>query len=44
MMNKLFASSDSFESDLNELRSIDLLEDEELDRTVGRILRDIRLN
>ena len=44
MMKKLFASSDSFESDLNELRSIDLLEDEELDRTVGRILRDIRLN
>ena len=44
MMKKLFASSDSFESDLNELRSIDLLEDEELDRTVGKILRDIRLN
>ena len=43
MMKKLFASSDSFESDLNELRSIDLLEDEELDRTVGKILRDIRL-
>ena len=44
MMKKLFASSDSFESDLNELRSLDLLEDEELDRTVGKILRDIRLN
>ena len=43
-MKKLFASSDSFESDLNELRSLDLLEDEELDRTVGKILRDIRLN
>ena len=44
MMKKLFASSDSFEADLNELRSIDLLEDEELDTTVGKILRDIRLN
>ena len=44
MMKRLFASSDSFESDLNELRSLDLLEDEELDRTVGKILRDIRLN
>ena len=44
MMKKLFASSDSFESDLNELRSLDLLEDQELDRKVGKILRDIRLN
>ena len=35
MMKKLFASSDSFESDLNELRSLDLLEDQELDRKVG---------
>ena len=44
MMKKLLASSDSFESDLNELRSLDLLEDQELDRKVGKILRDIRLN
>ena len=44
MMKKLFASSDSFESDLNELRSLDLLEDQELDRKIGKILRDIRLN
>ena len=44
MMKKLFASSDSFESELNELRSLDLLEDQELDRKVGKILRDIRLN
>ena len=44
MMKKLFASSDSFESHLNELRSLDLLEDQELDRKVGKILRDIRLN
>ena len=44
MMKKLFASSDSFESDLNELRSLDLLEDQELDRKVDKILRDIRLN
>ena len=42
-MKKLFASSDSFESDLNELRSLDLLEDQELDREIGKILRDIRL-
>ena len=44
MMKKLFASSDSFESDLNELRSLDLLEDQELDKKIGKILRDIRLN
>ena len=44
MMKKLFADSDSFESDLDELRSLDLLEDKELDRTVSKILRDIRLN
>ena len=43
-MKKLFASSDSFESDLNELRSLDLLEDQELDRKISKILRDIRLN
>ena len=43
MMKKLFASRDSIESDLNELRALDLLEDQELDRKVGKILRDIRL-
>ena len=43
-MKKLFASSDSFESDQNEMLSIDLQEDEDQDRTVGKILRDIRLN
>ena len=42
-MRKLFTGTDSFQADLDELRSLQLLEDHELDGKVGKILRDIRL-
>ena len=41
-MRKLFTGSDSFQADLDELRSLQLLEDQELDGKVGKILGDIR--
>ena len=41
-MRKLFADSENFETEFRELRSLDLLENQDLDLKVNKILRDIR--
>ena len=40
-MRKLFTGSDSFQADLDELRSLQLLEDHELDGKVGKIYNSL---